>query len=103
MAKGKIEEFERRAQLLNSAIQSSDDVKINRFKNEVEDVWNQLLVFQPKSSENSVELIEFFLDRLKSASSGEVLNDQCKWKILALARSLCESSVGESPEARRRL
>ncbi|MEP1206958.1 MAG: hypothetical protein ABJM29_11875 [Rhizobiaceae bacterium] len=103
MTKVKIEEFERRAELLNSAIQSSDDAKINHFKNEVEDVWNQLLLAQPSSTENSYELIEFFLERLKSASSSDMLNDQCKWKILALARSLCENSDVEESGSRRRL
>ncbi len=103
MTTNKIEEFQHCSQLLNNAIQSSDNENIPRFKNEVETAWNKLLMAEPKSKEKSFELIEFFLEQIQSRSSGETFHDQCKWKILALARSLGSNDDTMKSSNRRRL
>jgi len=99
----KIEEFEHSSKLLNSAIQSSDSESIVRFRNEVEAAWNHLLLIEPNSKEKSFELIKFFLEKIETQPREEVLNDQCKWKILALARSLGDNSGNYNQINRRRL
>ena len=97
----KIEEYQQSSQLLNNAIESSDEENISRFKVEVETTWNQLLMIEPKTKEKSFELIEFFLEQIQSHSSGGIFIDQCKWKILALARSL-GSGAGDLGDLNRR-
>ena len=99
----KIEEFQQSSELLNHAIESSDEENISRFKTEVETAWNQLLMIEPKTKDKSFELIEFFLEQIQSRSSGGVFIDQCKWKILALARSLGNGGAELGDLNRRRL
>ena len=99
----KIEEYQQSSQLLNNAIESSDEENISRFKVEVETTWNQLLMIEPKTKEKSFELIEFFLEQIQSHSSGGIFIDQCKWKILALARSLGNGAGDLGDLNRRRL
>ena len=99
----KIEEYQQSSELLNNAIESSDEENISRFKNEVETAWNQLLMIEPRTKEKSFELIEFFLEQMQSKSSGGVFIDQCKWKILALARALGHGTGELGNLNRRRL
>ena len=99
----KIEEYQHSSELLNNAIETSDEEKISRFKNDVETIWNQLLMIEPKTKEKSFELIEFFLEQIQSKSNGGIFIDQCKWKILALARSLGNGGGDLGNLNRRRL
>ncbi len=86
-----IVEFEQSSKLLRSAMESRDQEKIKQFKQEVESAWNYLLLVKPATTEKTLALIEFLLEQIDPNSNSDMFGDQCKWKILALSRSLVEN------------
>lgn len=98
-----IADFEAKAQQLDQALQSDSASKINAFRREVEEAWNYLLLYDPRSKEKTLEMIEFFVSHMSKDMEEDLPTEQCKWKILDLARSLSEQGDWNSRTERRRL
>lgn len=98
-----ISEYENKYSRLNAAKAISDEDTVQRLKQEVEDAWNYLLLIDPMKKENAYSLIEFFLNKIQEDPKEELTNEQCKWKVLALARSLAENPVNISHSSIRRV
>jgi hypothetical protein len=86
-----ITEYEQIAERLHAARTAKDHDTVRRLTHEVEDAWTYLLLIDPMRKENVYKLIEFFLGQIEEDPKEDLLNQQCKWKILALARSLAEN------------
>ena len=87
----KISEFESINKRLQVAKDAMDSDTLQRLREEVEEAWNYLLLVDPMKKENAYSLIEFFLGKIQDDPQDELINEQCKWKILALARSLADN------------
>ena len=98
-----IADFEAKSQQLDLALQSDSANKINAFRREVEEAWNYLLLYDPRSKEKTLEMIEFFVSHISKDVDEDLPTQQCKWKILDLARSLSEQRDRFSSLDRRRL
>ena len=97
-----IADYEANHQRLVDAIQSNNSCEIKRFRKISQEVWNDLLLVHPGSKEKAFQLIEFFVGHIRLDDDDDLLNQQCKWKILDLTKSLAERSVySEQPNRGR--
>ena len=87
----KIWEFEDINQRLHAAEDIMDSEELRALREEVEEAWNDLLLVDPMQKENAYSLIEFFLNKIEDDPEDDLINAQCKWKILTLARSLADN------------
>ena len=87
----RISEFENMSRRLHADQDAMDSATLQRLQEEVEEAWNYLLLVDPIQKENAYSLIEFFLGKIEDDPEDELVNEQCKWKILALARSLADN------------
>ena len=87
----KISEFENMTQRLHAVEDALEPDALQNLREEVEEAWNYLLLVDPIQKENTYSLIEFFLGKIQDDPDDDLINEQCKWKILALARSLADN------------
>ncbi len=87
----KISEFENMNKRLHAAEDVLDSEALRDLREEVEEAWKHLLLIDPTQKENTYNLIEFFLGKIQDDPQDDLINEQCKWKIRALARSLADN------------
>lgn len=83
-------EFEQLNERLQMAGNSQAAAEIAQLKQRAEEIWNDLLLIDPAKKENTYRMIEFFLEQIREDKGEDLVNQQCKWKILALTRSLID-------------
>lgn len=98
----KISEFENIYQRLHAAEDVMDSEALRSLREEAEEVWNYLLLVDPIQKENTYSLIEFFLGKIQDDPQDDLINEQCKWKIRALARSLADNPTNINHSGFRR-
>lgn len=98
-----ITEYHHISKRLDAARSSNDQDAVRRLKQQVEEAWDYLLLVDPMRTENVYNMIEFFLEQIHDDPHQELINQQCKWKILALARSLADSPGNIDYSAMRRV